>query len=128
MNKTIEIDYSEGEGLDRYELKGKVTMKRLNFSEKNAMEEEATEIKMFGTTPQVKVSTSKIKELGIFKAIVESNLVRTLYVEDRVTKTHNPVQTQINLDLEGIRNLPQDVGELLLEGFTDLNVLSEKKK
>lgn len=128
MKRVIEIDYEEGEGLDKYELKGTVEMKRLSFSEKNAMEEEATEIKVLGTTPQIKISTSKIKELGILKAVTTSNLIKTVYSEDRVTKNPVPASTPYPLDAEGIRNLPQDVGEELLEIFAELNTVNEKKK
>jgi hypothetical protein len=103
-------------------------MKRLSFSEKNSIEEDSTDIKMYGNTPQVKVSTSKIKELGILKSVVSSELIKTLYVEDKVTKNPVPVNTPYALDIAGIRDLPQDVGEQLLEVFTNLNTVSEKKK
>ena len=127
MQQKIEINYEEGEGVDKYELHGTVIMKRLNFTEKNSIEEESTDIKMMGTVPQIKVSTSKIKELGIFKSVVSTDLVRTVYHEDRVTKLPEATRTPYNLDMTGIRELPQDVGNQLLEAFTELNAVNEKK-
>ena len=128
MKKVIQIDYEEGEDLDKFELHGTVTLKRLNFSEKNSIEEESTEIKILGSVPQVKVSTSKIKELGLLKSIVESDLKKTIYHEDRVTKVATPTTAIYAMDITGIRELPQDVGEELLAEFTELNTVNEKKK
>jgi hypothetical protein len=128
MKKTIEVSYEEDEGIDKLEFKGTVTLKRLNFSERNAIEEEATDVKVFGTVPQVKVSTSKIKELGILRSLDSSALIKTTYQEDKMTKALLPINTPYALDLEGIRNLPRDVGEELVEAFSSLNAVSEKKK
>lgn len=127
MEKVLEIDYTEGEGLNRVEFKGKVTMKRLNFSEKNALEEEATDIKVIGRMPQVKVSPAKMKEIGIMKSVVKTELQKTTYFEDRQTKNHVPTSNGYNLDYDGIRNLPQDIGNMLFETFTELNSVDEKK-
>ena len=128
MKKQVDVVYEEGEGLDKYELKGTVTMKRLNFSEKNSIEEESTDIRMIGSVPQIKVSTSKIKELGIFKSVDSCDLIETHYVEDKVTKAATPMNTQYILDIAGIRKLPQEVGEQLVAIYTEMNSVSEKKK
>lgn len=127
MRKKIEINFTEGEGIDRLDLTGTVILKRLNFSEKNAMEEEATEIKIFGKTPQVKISTSKLKEIGLLKSIVKSDLIQTTYVEDKVTKNAVPISNKYDLNMSGIQNLPQEVGEQLVDAFTELNSMNEKK-
>lgn len=127
MKKEITVDYTEGEGLEKEELKGTVTLKRLSFSEKNSLEEEATDIKIFGNTPQVKVSTSKMKELGILKSIIASDLKKTTYYMDKVTKNTLAQEKPYDLNIEGIRNLPQDVGNELFIAFTELNQVDEKK-
>lgn len=128
MNKTIEIDYEDGEGIERIEFKGKVTLKRLNFSEKNMLEEESSDIRVFGNVPQVKVSTSKMKELALLKSIVSSDLRKITFVEDRVTKAFNPIVTSYELNIANIKELPQDIGEELFMAFTEINTISEKKK
>lgn len=128
MKKTVDVVYEEGEGLEKYELKGTVTMKRLNFSEKNSIEEESTDIRMIGSVPQIKVSTTKIKELGIFKSVVGTDLTKTIYVEDKVSKQPIPINSAYNLDMTGIKELSQEVGEQLIELYTELNTISEKKK
>lgn len=128
MRKTIHVDYAEGEGIEKYELKGTVVFKRLNFYEKNSVEEESTEIKMLGNIPQVKVSTTKIKELGILKSVVECNLTKTVYAMDAATKDIKAVETPYTLDITGIRELPPEVGYDLVDEYTAFNALSEKKK
>jgi len=127
MEKKINIKYGEGEGIERIELEGSVTMKRLNFSEKNALEEECTDIKFFGKTPQVKVSTSKMKELGLLKSIVGAAITKTTFFEDRITKNIVPTINGYEMDINGIRNLPQELGEELFVAYVDLNEVSEKK-
>lgn len=127
MEKKFDINFTEGEGIDKVDFKGHVVMKRLNFAEKNALDEESTEIKIFGNTPQVKVSTSKVKELGILKSVVRYDLFKTTYVEDKVTKALMPVTKEYSLDINGIRDLPTEVGGFLVEKFTELNTISEKK-
>ena len=83
------------------------TIKRLTFGEKNSLEEEATDIKLVGTSPIVKISMSKLKELSILKGIVKSTF---------------PIK-----NVEDIRQLPQEVGELLFSEFTELNSVDVKK-
>ena len=111
MNKVFEIDWSSGDEF----VKGEVTLKRLNFREKNMLEEEATDIKVMGGTPIVKVSTSKMKELLILKSVVSSKLV-------------NHLNQEISLNIEGIQNLPADVGEKLFEYAQEVNTAPEVKK
>lgn len=128
MKKEIGINYSEGEGLEKIEYRGKVVIKRLKFSEKNELEEESTEIKLFGNMPQTKISTSRLKELGILKSVSDYDLVKTTYKEDKVTKQPIAVSTPYYLDINGIRDLPIDVGEILFYEFTEMNTLGSKKK
>jgi hypothetical protein len=127
MQKDTQVAYEEGEGINRVEFKGVVTQKRLNFSEKNGLDEESTDIKIFGSTPQVKVSMSRMKELSILKAVVNSTLTKTTYFEEKVTKQIRPATDNYPLSLEGIRNLPIEIGEQLFADFTELNNVSEKK-
>lgn len=84
-----------------------VTIKRLSFGEKNMLEEEATDIKLVGTSPVVKISMSKLKELSLLKGIVKSTY---------------PIK-----NIEDIRNLPQEVGDLLFNEFTEINQVDVKK-
>lgn len=126
--KKIEIkNYSEGEDLDKIEFQGHVILKRLNFSEKNSLEEESTDIKMYGNTPQVKVSSSKMKEFGLFKSIVSWELKKTTYFEDKLTNKPAPVTENYPLNMQNIQGLPSEIGEFLFEQFTELNSVSEKK-
>lgn len=130
MKKEISIDFTEGEGAEKVELKGSVILKRLNFTEKNALEEESTDIKILGNNipPVIKVSTSKMKEFALLKCIVASSLVKTTYFEDKSGKAFVPVANNYGLaDLEGIRNLPQEIGDELFMAYTELNAVSEKK-
>ena len=128
MKKTILIDFGEGEGLEREEYKGEVTLKRFNFEEQNAYSEESTDIKFFGATQQVKVSTSKLKELGILKSVIDNKLQKITYFQDKVTKALIPISNSYPLDLAGIRNLPREVGDMLFIAFSEINEVSEKKK
>lgn len=127
MQKKFRISHTEGEGLERIDFDGEVTMKRLNYSEKNALEEESTDIKVYGATPTVKVSTSKMKEVGILKSVVESDVKRTTYIEEKGGEI-KPLSIPYALDINGIRALPQDVGEELFAIFTELNNVTDKKK
>jgi hypothetical protein len=127
MNKTINISYEEGEGLEREELKGKVIFKRLNFSEMNTLHEEGTDIKIFGNTQQINAHPAKLKELAILKSVVSCDLKKITYFEDKVTKAHVPTENGYALDIGGIQALPVEVGNQLFDAFTDLNTLSEKK-
>ena len=88
-------------------VKQSVELKRLSFGEKNQLEEEATDIKFSGVNPIVKISTSKLKELGILKSVVSSTI---------------PLKS-----VSDIQALPQEVGELLTEKITALNSLDLKK-
>lgn len=128
MKKIIDIDFVEGDGLDKIEIKGKVTLKRLNFSESNSIEEDATDIKMIGNVPQVKISTKKIKELGIERGVIENTLTITTYSEDKVTKNPVPHTEPYPLNATGVQGLPKEIGDELVTAFTELNSVNEKKK
>lgn len=127
ITKKIEIEFAEGEGLNREEYKGSVIMKRLNYAEKNSLEEESTEVKVFGKIPQVKVSTARMKEISLIKSILSAEIKKTTYFEQRETKAITPRTDTYALDLNGIRNLPVELGSKLMEEFADLNSIDEKK-
>jgi len=128
VKKIIEIKYEEGEGLDKEEYIGEVVIKRLSFSEKNSLEEESTDIKIMGGQPIVKLSTAKMKEVGLLKSIVSSDLKKTTYYEDKVTKDHKPTTNAYPLDITNIRNMPVELGNLLFDEFTAINTVEDKKK
>ena len=128
MKKETLIDYTEGEGVEQIDLKGNVSIKRLNFSEKNQLDEQATDITVTGTHPQVRVKTSKIRELGLLASIVASDLIKTNYVLDPVTKLINPVHSAYPLDHQGILNLPNEVGSTLFLAYMEVNEVTDKKK
>ena len=129
MNKEINVDYSEGEGLELIKIKGTVTLKRLNFSEKNALEEESTDIKMIGDTPHVKISTSKMKEVALAKSIVSASLYKTTMVMDKESKQLKEVTSAYPLNtMQLVRELPQEIGETLFYEWGLLNSLGLKKK
>jgi hypothetical protein len=86
--------------------KEKVKLKKLSFGERNQLEEEATDIKIVGGQPIVKVSTSKMKEIALLKSIVDAPF---------------PVSIQ------AIRDLDLESGNALFEAFTELNQMNEKK-
>jgi len=89
-------------------VKHTVELRELNFGEYNQLEEEATDIKITGITPIVKISTAKLKELSILKSVVSSTV---------------PLKT-----VEDIRKLPREIGNMLTEKVTSLNSLEDKKK
>lgn len=128
MKKIVEISFVEGEGEDKLEYQGSVTLKRLNFSEHNALEEEATDIKVFAGVPQIKVSSSKMKELAILKGIVSMDLKKITYVMDKVQGKLIPAVTPCQITLEEIKNLPQDIGDQLFLEFMEINSVTDKKK
>jgi hypothetical protein len=99
MEKVVEIEIDG--------VKQSFTLKRLSFGAKNQLEEEATEIKIVGNQPMVKVSSSKLKEVSLLKSIVKSSI---------------PIN-----GIGDIQNLSQEVGEALFEAFTELNSVDVKK-
>ena len=128
IKKTFEVDYSEGEGLDRIEIKGKVVMKRLNWDEYCSLEQESTDIRLYGQTSQVTLNSKKMKQLAVLKSTVESQITKTTYYEDKVSKAILALPVHYDLDINGIMNLPREIGEQLFEAFTELNGMPDKKK
>lgn len=128
MKKEILIDFTEGEKEDKVEITGKVILKRLNFAEKNQLEEEMLDIKLFGDTTQTKISTSKMKEFGIQKAIEFCDVKKTTYIYDKTKGVLVPSISPIDLkNLTIIKELPQDVGDKLFAEFNELNSINLKK-
>ena len=97
MEKQVEIEFNGKKEL--------VVLKRLSFGEKNKLEEEATDIKVIGGQPVVKISTSKMKELALLKSITKA---------------------PFTIDLNSIQALPQEIGAKLFDEFTTLNEISPK--
>lgn len=89
------------------ETEHSVVLRRLNFGEKNKVEEEATEIKLVNNNPVVSMKTSVLKEKTLLKAVVKSTL---------------PLN-----NLKEIQDLPEEVGEMLYSEYTDMAILDEKK-
>lgn len=128
MKKEIQINYTEGEGEDKVDYIGSVVFKRLNFSESNALKEESTDIKFFGNTPQIKVSTAKMQELAILKSVISSNVRKITYQTEKVSKALIAIENAYDLNsIENIRNLPKEVGDQLFLEFNEMNEVSEKK-
>ena len=127
VEKTIEVNYEEGEGLFKMELRGTVTIKRMSFSERNEMEAEGTEIRVTGGAPQVKVNSARMKEFALLKAVTKSSLSKTTYYTDPATQGIKGQTYAYPWDYAGIRDLPQDVGEQLFDEFVVLNTVSPKK-
>lgn len=101
MEKTKEISF------DIDGVQHKVNLKRLTFGEKNKVEDSATEVKMMGNQPLVSVKTSVLKEMSLLKSVVSSTIS---------LKT-----------IEEIRDLPQEIGDMLYIEFNELNSVTEKK-
>jgi len=83
-----------------------VVIKRLNFGEKNRLQDEATDIKVVGTQTIAKVSIAKINEISLLKGIIKA---------------------PFSVDMATIQSLPVEIAEKLLEVFGELNGVSEKK-
>jgi len=98
ITKKIEIEFN-----GKTEI---VELKRLSFGEMNQLTEEATDIKVTGNIPIVKVSQKILKEVGLFKSIVSA---------------------PFTISLQEIQNLDPDTGKLLFDEFTALNQANEKK-
>lgn len=129
MRKEVLIDFTEGEGEDKVEVKGKVIMKKLSWTEKNLYDEESTDIKIFGNTPKVEISLHKMKEAGARMGTVSSDLTLTTYNLDKVTGKLVPSIAPIDVRTKaGLDMLPIEVGEMLFLAFSEINNLDDKKK
>jgi len=98
ITKDVEIEFNG--------KKETVKLKRLGFGEKNQLQEEATDIKVIGGQPVVKVSTSKLKELALLKSIVSAPFPITI---------------------QAIKELEQEVGDFLFEEYDALNKPKDAK-
>jgi hypothetical protein len=126
MQKEILFHYTEGEGEERVDFDGKVVMKRLNYGERNQLEQESADIKVYGSEPIVNVSVQNMKEISLLKSIVSSELVRTTYQPEQ-GGTFKAIGVGYPLDITHIKELPMEIGEELFAQFTKLNNLSKKK-
>jgi hypothetical protein len=112
--KEVIIDWSE----DGKSLKGVVVIKKLNFREKNQIEEESTDVRIVAGQPIVKVSSSKLKEMTLLKSIFSFDIIST---DDK------GISTKYVLDRDGIGNLPDEVGSQILDEISEMNTQSVKK-
>jgi hypothetical protein len=92
------------------EIDGKkevITIKRLNFGDMNDINQEATEIKVTGNVPIVKVNQKILKEKSLLKGIIKA---------------------PFTIDLNHIQNLDSETGNQLWEEFSILNQQSPSTK
>jgi len=82
-------------------------IKRLTFGERNKLQDQCTNLKLVGGTPQANYSQALLKELSIHMCLVKSPFAN---------------------DLEVIRNLEPSLGEFLWVEIDNFNKLSEVKK
>jgi len=83
-----------------------VTLKRLTFGELNQLTEEATEMKMVGNQPTIKISQKVIREHGLLKSIIKA---------------------PFTIGLKEIQDMEAEIGNQLFEEFTLLNQQEGKK-
>jgi len=83
-----------------------VVIKKLTYGDTLDLREESTDLKFIGTLPQIKFNSSKYELLSVFKSIMKA---------------------PFKIDLESIRQLPKDIGELLGKEVTEFSNLGEKK-
>jgi hypothetical protein len=102
--KEVTFEIEEGDTTKKYS----VVMKRLNYGDKTDLEKESSEIRIYNGVPDAKIDLAKLKVLSIMKSIVNSDYPNLK-------------------DYNTIRSLPQEVGELLFEAYTELNTTSLKK-
>jgi hypothetical protein len=96
--KEVEIEFNGSKGI--------VRIKRLNYGEKNKLEEEATDVKIMGGEPIVRVSMSKLKELALLKSITDA---------------------PFPINLNNIQALEQEIGDELFLAYSEINGVSKKK-
>jgi len=129
MQKTVEINYSEGEGNEKLDLKGTVVLKRLGFGEMNRLKLEASGMRMpkEGAQPVMREAKDMVPdamELGIHKSVVSCTLSKTSYL----TEKNEFITEPYPLTIENIAQLPVEVGDTLFLTYIELNNLDEKKK
>jgi len=87
--------------------KREVEIKRLTFGEKNDIHESAISTKIVGQNVQATLSQKTLKETSLVKGIANAPF-------------------EVNIDT--IRNLPADIGDLLFEEIKNFNDISPAKK
>ena len=100
MEKEIEFQDEQGKTQT-------VKLRRLKYGEYSKYEEETVDTKIIGGQPIVKVSTSKLKTLGILKSVVKSTV---------------PIN-----NLADVEKLDRQTGDKLYELFVELNSQNLKK-
>ena len=129
MQKVYEIVYDEDEGVNKVEFKGTITLKRLNWDESNVLQSEAVNMQFVGRgIPSVTPDLAKGKLLAVWKSYVSSEIIKTTYFIDKVTKEIKPKEETYPITLETLKVIPQFLGDYLFDSYTELNTLTEKKK
>lgn len=98
MEKDVEIEW-KGE-------KKIVRIKRLSFGDMNELREKASDVKMIGGQPVVKLSQKILMEQSLVKGIVDA---------------------PFTVDITSIQALDNETGTKLYGEFVELNRLDEKK-
>jgi len=84
-----------------------VVIRKLTYGDVLDLREEAMDLKFIGMMPQVKFNSSKYELLSIHKSVMKA---------------------PFKIEVEAIRQLPKEIGELLAKEVTEFSNLSEKKK
>jgi hypothetical protein len=124
--KEVVIDYVEGEGVNKIEFKGTVSIKEMDTGEWAKYQDDITDIKFLGRMPQPRVDRAKMTILGIVRATNKSELVKTTYIEDKATKALIPQSVPYDIsNYTSVERLPRKVGEKLFAMVQEMNMVNE---
>jgi hypothetical protein len=128
IKKDIEIDYAEGEGVDKVVFKGTVTLKRLDTGEYFDMQRASVDMSAVGKNKTVKMDPVRAQIVGFLKSVVDNRLMKITHFMDT---EHNEIKSKeapYPLTEDSLNVLPMTVGvETLLAAFEKLNEVEEKK-
>jgi hypothetical protein len=129
MQKTVEINYSEGDGLERVDFIGLVVLKRLNHGEYKQMKRGGMSVKIRGTMPDVSVDPDQIVDMGIVMAVVKekTKLKKITFTEEQKNKNIIPIETGFDINLASMDTMPEGAYEPIKSAFLELNEIDEKK-
>ena len=83
-----------------------VVIKKLSYGDVLDLREESTDLKFIGAIPQIKFNSSKYEQLSVLKSLMKA---------------------PFKIEMESIRQLPKEVGELLSKEVNEFSNLGEKK-
>lgn len=84
-----------------------VVIRKLTYGDILDLREESMDMKFIGTIPQIKFNSGKYELLSIHKSLMKA---------------------PFKIEVESIRSLPKETGELLAKEVTEFSNLGEKKK